>query len=313
MEPDDYPVIAATIFAISIVISLGELVYLTIISRKESFKHAYAQPLKNILFISVVTSVLPIISTAAFAILGSQFAPTTLSNNWYAWPIGLLIFEFWYWVQHYLGHKVRFLWCIHAPHHAPDTLTSLIGLGRNILELPYLGFFLGFMTAFCGVPVEIVFVISLIDGFWGKFLHISPKLIPGRYGPFEYFLQTPSYHRGHHAKNLVYMDTNYNSLTLFWDWVLGTLQPLQDSQPAEYGITREVDSESWFDVQLGETKALWRDLKLAPGLKNKLCYLLMPPGWSHTGEHKTVTAQRQQQILEEAQKAQTRQGARPKD
>ena len=113
------------------------------------------------------------------------------------------------------------------------------------------------MTAFSGIPLEVVFVISIIDGFWGKFLHISPQLVPGRYGPLEHFLQTPSWHRCHHAKNLRYMDTNYNSITLFWDWIFGTLQPLRDDEPAEYGKTRGVDSKSWVEVQFGEFKALW--------------------------------------------------------
>lgn len=284
--------LSGTIFAISMLISLGELLYLTAMTRKESFIHAYGAPIKNGIFVGVMEVFLPTFSTAAFAVLGSQFAPLSLGSEWYIWPVALLIFEFWYWLQHWLGHKVRLLWCIHAPHHAPDTLTSLIGLGRNILELPYLGFFLGFMTALMGVPVEMVVVLSIIDGFWGKFLHISPKLVPGRYGPLEYVFQTPSWHRVHHAKNLLYMDTNYTSLTLFWDWLFGTLQPLRDEEKVDYGITREVNSESWRDVQLSEFAALWQDLKQAPGLKNKLCYLLMPPGWSHTGEHKTVAEQR---------------------
>ena len=42
-----------------------------------------------------------------------------------------------------------------------------------------------------GIPVEVIFAVSILDGFWGKFLHISPKLVPGRYGPLEYVLQTP--------------------------------------------------------------------------------------------------------------------------
>jgi sterol desaturase/sphingolipid hydroxylase (fatty acid hydroxylase superfamily) len=298
MEFEDYPAIAGTVLTVSLVISLAEMLWITVVSRKESFRHAYAQPLKNIVFVEIVTSVLPILGTVAFAVVGARLAPLSLGNSWYVWPVGLLIFEFWYWVQHWLGHKVRILWCIHSAHHAPDTLTSLIGLGRHILELPYLGFFLGFMTAFSGVPVEVIFVVSLIDGFWGKFLHISPKLIPGKYGLLEYFMQTPTYHRGHHAKNLLYMDTNYTSITLFWDWLLGTLQPLREAEAVEYGITREVDSESWLDVQFGEFRALWRDLRQAPGLKNTLCYLLMPPGWSHRGDHKTVAEQRRRYAID---------------
>ncbi|GAB5453523.1 MAG: sterol desaturase family protein [Halioglobus sp.] len=292
MDNAEFAKIAAIVFAVSMAISLFEMLYLTAMSRKAPFWHTYAQPLKNALFVGLVGRLLPILGTVGFAVLGNKLAPLSLGNSWYVWPIGLLIFEFWYWVQHWLGHKVRLLWCIHAPHHAPDTLTSLIGLGRNIIELPYLGFFLGFMTALMGVPVEVIFVISLVDGFWGKFLHISEKMVPWKYGPREYFMQTPAYHRCHHAKNLLYMDTNYNSITLFWDWLFGTLQPLRDAERVEYGITREVDSESWRDVQFSEFRALWADLKRAPGGWNKVCYLLLPPGWSHTGEHKTVAARR---------------------
>lgn len=293
MELDDYARVAGIVFAISMAISLIEMFWLTVVSKAESFWHAYAQPLKNALFIEAAHFILPTLSTVGFALLGSKLAPFSLGHHWYVWPLGLLIFEFWYWVQHWLGHKVRLLWCIHAPHHAPDTLTSLIGLGRSIIELPYLGFFLGFMTALSGVPVEVIFVVSIIDGFWGKFLHISPKLVPGKYGVLEYFLQTPSWHRVHHARHIKYMDTNYTSITLFWDWLFGTLQPLEDSADVEFGITREVDPESWRDVQFGEMKTLWKDVKAAPGLKNKVSYLLMPPGWSHTGDHKTVALQKQ--------------------
>lgn len=299
MEPGNYASIAGIVFAISMAISLLEMLYLTVISKKEPFWHTYAQPIKNAVFVEIVNVFLPIIGTLGFAMLGSQVALFSLGDSWYVWPLGLLIFEFWYWLQHWLGHKVRLLWCIHAPHHAPDTLTSLIGLGRNILELPYLSFFLGFMTAVCGVPVEVIFVCSLIDGFWGKFLHISPKMVPGKYGPLEYFMQTPTWHRAHHAKNLIYMDTNYNAITLFWDWLFGTLQPVLDSVPVEFGITREVNSQSWRDVQLGEFISLGKDVRQAPGLKNKLCYLIMPPGWSHTGEHKTVSGQKRQLAAEQ--------------
>lgn len=292
MTAEDYARIGGIVFALSMAVSLLEMLWLTVVSKRESFLHAYGQPLKNAVFIELSSLVLPTLGTLGFALLGAGLAPFTLGEGWHTWLIGLLVFEFWYWVQHWLGHKVRLLWCIHAPHHAPDTLTSLIGLGRSVLELPYLGFFLGFMTALCGVPVEVVFFVSLADGVWGKFLHISPRLVPGKYGPLEYVLQTPTWHRVHHAKNVRYMDSNYTSLTLFWDWLFGTLEPLREDEPVVYGITREVNSRSWLDVQFSEMRALWADLSAAPGLRNKLGYLFMPPGWSHCGEHKTVSHQK---------------------
>jgi hypothetical protein len=46
------------------------------------------------------------------------------------------------------------------------------------------------------------------------------------------------------------------------------------------------------DVYFGEIVALWKDVRKAPGIKNKLLYIVMPPGWSHTGNHSTAKAVR---------------------
>ena len=46
---------------------------------------------------------------------------------------------------------------------------------------------------------------------------------------------------------------------------------------------------SFLDAYFGEFVALAKDVYAAPGLKNKFLYIFMPPGWSHTGEHKTAS------------------------
>lgn len=43
------------------------------------------------------------------------------------------------------------------------------------------------------------------------------------------------------------------------------------------------------DSYFGEITALAGDVYRAPGIKNKFLYIFMPPGWSHTGDHKTST------------------------
>jgi hypothetical protein len=67
----------------------------------------------------------------------------------------------------------------------------------------------------------------------------------------------------------------------------------------EYGISREVNPNNFFDVYFGELYYLWKDIVKAPGLKNKLLYIVMPPGWSHTGDHKTAKVVKQAFIEEE--------------
>ena len=62
----------------------------------------------------------------------------------------------------------------------------------------------------------------------------------------------------------------------------------------EYGISRRPNTGSFTDIYFGEFVALGREIWHAPGLLNKLKYTIMPPGWSHTGDHKTVRALKMQ-------------------
>ena len=85
------------------------------------------------------------------------------------------------------------------------------------------------------------------------------------------------------------MDRNFCTFLPFWDWLFGTLQPLKDEVKIEYGITRKIDVTNFMDFYFGEIKLLFDDVKNAKGIKNKLLYLIKPPGWSpestvHTAE-----------------------------
>jgi len=84
------------------------------------------------------------------------------------------------------------------------------------------------------------------------------------------------------------MDTNFCNLLNIWDRIFRTYQPEVREVPVVYGITREMKPNSFLDAYFGEFWALMKDIKRAPGLKNKFLYLVMPPGWSHTGEIKTA-------------------------
>ena len=84
------------------------------------------------------------------------------------------------------------------------------------------------------------------------------------------------------------MDTNFCNLLNIWDKVFGTFQNEDKNIDIQYGITREMNSGNFFDVYFGEILALTKDVYKAPGLKNKLMYIFMPPGWHHTDEHSTA-------------------------
>jgi hypothetical protein len=89
------------------------------------------------------------------------------------------------------------------------------------------------------------------------------------------------------------MDANFCNLLNIWDRVFRTLMPENREIKPEYGITRVMKRGSFLDAYFGEFVALGRDIRKAPGLGNKFLYIVMPPGWSHTGDHKTVKVARE--------------------
>lgn len=280
------------LFLSTVLYGLAEFIYLSFGLRKDRLKE-YGMTAFALLFaIScsiLVTMLYGRINTAIIAIWGAQFAPFSTDLSWYWWIYGFLVYEFFYWLQHYLAHKVRLFWCLHSPHHAPESMHMFVGFNHSFLEsIFYMPFFLGFFPALLGVHPIILIVANMVDAIWGSMIHISDQVWKKKMGILEYVLQTPDYHRAHHARNVIYMDTNYCSITLFWDWLFRTMQPLIASEPVKYGITREVKTGSFWDVHFGEFVLLFKDVWKAPRFSQKIYYLLMPPGWKHSGEKQTV-------------------------
>jgi sterol desaturase/sphingolipid hydroxylase (fatty acid hydroxylase superfamily) len=69
--------------------------------------------------------------------------------------------------------------------------------------------------------------------------------------PLELFLNTPSHHRVHHARN--YGRGNYGGMLIIWDRMLSTFVPERDHRPCQYGL----DSRP---VPLGTHNPVWHQV-----------------------------------------------------
>ena len=230
------------------------------------------------------------IAAVAFCIgLFERYALMKSTFTWYWLVYGYIVWEFAHFIYHYLAHKIRLFWCLHSTHHAPETMNLSVTYAHFFLEAPYADVIRTSICILAGVNPPLLFFIMFVDGTWGAFIHVGENMVKdGRLGFLNHFILTPSHHRVHHARNPLYMDTNFCNLLNIWDRAFGTFQPEKEEVVIEYGITRNMNPNSFLDVYFGEIVALWRDVKRGPGIKNKLLYLIMPPGWSHTGEHKTA-------------------------
>ena len=236
------------------------------------------------------------IATVSFCIgLFEKYATHKTSFTWYWFIYAYFVWELAHYIYHYLGHKVRLFWCLHSTHHAPQHMNLTVNYAHFFLETPYADAIRTSICILLGVHPALLIFIMVIDGVWGGFIHVGENLLKdGRLGFLQKFILTPSHHRVHHARNPLYMDTNFCNLINIWDRLTGTLQHEQKEIPPEYGITREMNPNSFLDVYFGEFVALFRDLIKAPGIKNKFLYTIMPPGWSHTGDHKTAKRVREE-------------------
>ena len=221
--------------------------------------------------------------------LFQKFAPFQTTMTWYWILYGYVVWELGHFFYHYLGHKVRLFWCIHATHHTPEEMNLSVSHAHFFLEAPYADLIRTTVCILLGVHPALLFVIMFVDGTYGSFIHVGKNLLKnGRLGFLNKLILTPSHHRVHHARNPLYIDTNYCNLLNIWDKVFGTFQDEDQQVLIDYGITRKINSGNFVDVYFGEFIALFKDVKNAPGLKNKLAYIVNPPGWEHTGNHQTA-------------------------
>ncbi len=221
--------------------------------------------------------------------------------TWYWLLYGYVVWELAHFVYHFLAHKIRILWCLHSTHHAPQQMNLFVNFAHFFLEAPYADVIRTSICIILGVSPPLLFLIMFIDGLWGSFIHVGENIIRnGRLGFLSKFLLTPSHHRVHHARNPLYMDTNFCNLLNIWDKVFKTYQDEKNEIRIEYGITRKINPNNVLDAYFGEIVCLWRDIVKAPGIKNKLLYIIMPPGWSHTGNHQTAKIARNGYLAERA-------------
>lgn len=229
--------------------------------------------------------------------LFQRYAPFQVSLSWFGFIYAYLVWELGHFLYHYLAHKVRLLWCLHSTHHAPEDMNLSVTHAHFFLEAPYADTIRTTVCILLGVQPELLFLIMFIDGTYGAFIHIGDNLVKdARFGVLNKIMLTPSHHRVHHARNPLYIDTNFCNLLNVWDRIFGTYQEEDRSLKIDYGINRKTNSGSFLDVYFGEFVALGRDLRAAPGLKNKLLYLLKPPGWHPGGEHHTAAVVREQYL-----------------
>lgn len=191
------------------------------------------------------------------------------------WLLALLFYDFLYYWNHRLGHKVAVFWAAHVVHHQSQDYNLSTAL-RQPSSYPLLGWVFYLPMALVGVPPLVFVVVGLIDLLYQFWIHTEQI---GSMGRFDRWFASPSNHRVHHAVNDRYVDKNYGGILMLWDHLFGTFEPEDPHEPCVYGTRSPLNSWDplWANAEVywALAQESWR----ARHWTDKLRVWFKPPGW----------------------------------
>lgn len=168
-----------------------------------------------------------------------HYAFFKIPATWWSFVLCLIVFDFFFYWAHRWGHEMNVFWAAHSVHHQSEEYNLSVALRQSwfhsILAFPiFLPIpMMGFDPKIFGAAA----VVHTLYQFW-----IHTKLV-GKLHPWvEYWINTPSHHRVHHAVNPKYIDKNHAGVFMIWDRLFGTFQEEDVKDEITYGITTQLKS-----------------------------------------------------------------------
>lgn len=220
-----------------------------------------------------------IIVLGAFYLVYNWFHLFDIQFVWWAWILLLFIDDFCYYWYHRISHESRFFWASHVVHHSSKKYNLSTAL-RQTWSGGFYSFIFWVPLVFIGfhpIMIMVQMSISLIYQYW-----IHTELIDKLPRWFEFFFNTPSHHRVHHATNPQYLDRNHAGILIIWDRMFGTFEP--EVEKPVYGLVKNIETYNPIKIAFLEWYGMLKDFFTAKtSLGNRFKYLMKPPGWRHDG------------------------------
>jgi sterol desaturase/sphingolipid hydroxylase (fatty acid hydroxylase superfamily) len=171
------------------------------------------------------------------------------------WPARAIItvalfaaYEFAYWLDHYLSHRVPFLWEFHKVHHTAEVLTpltvfrvhpvdSLVFANIAAVVMGVTGGLLRYAFGAAAHPFAVSGENLILVAFVFATIHLQHSHIWISFtGLAGRILLSPAHHQIHHSADPIHFNRNFGSCLSVWDWMFGTLQvPAGRREPLKFG------------------------------------------------------------------------------
>jgi sterol desaturase/sphingolipid hydroxylase (fatty acid hydroxylase superfamily) len=157
--------------------------------------------------------------------------------QWLGLVVTILALDLTAYGQHYLLHRVDWLWRVHRTHHSDNDYDFTTGVRFHPLEALITGA-IGFVAVVAlGAPPAFVFISTLLETANGFFEHSNIR-IPLRVDRLlRLALVTPETHRIHHSRGDG-SQTNFGAVFPWWDRLFGTYRdrPSAGQETQDVGV-----------------------------------------------------------------------------
>jgi len=158
--------------------------------------------------------------------------------GWLAGLAGFLVLDFVIYAQHYVFHRVPWLWRLHRMHHADLDIDLTTGVRFHPVEiLISLAVKIATVVAF-GIPAVAVLVFEIVLNATSIFNHANVAMPAWLDRILRLVVVTPDMHRVHHSVERMETDSNFGFNLPWWDRLFGTYraQPRAGHQRMTVGL-----------------------------------------------------------------------------
>jgi sterol desaturase/sphingolipid hydroxylase (fatty acid hydroxylase superfamily) len=190
--------------------------------------------------------------------------------------IALVCADFLYYWAHRGGHRVELLWGSHSVHHSSEHFNP-----TTATRIAFLDEFwdLCMMSVMCLLGLGPLYALGAyaLVLLWQLPIHQTWRVKLPRW--YEFFFNTPSHHRAHHAFQKIYIDRNFGGITIIWDRIFKSFQEVEEATPPAFGLTVPVGTYNPFKVLFIELGHMGKNVRHAKSFGEACGYVFKQPYW----------------------------------
>lgn len=163
--------------------------------------------------------------------------------GWLEFALTIVVIDLFYYVQHYLLHRIPVLWRLHRTHHTDQEYDFSTGVRFHPFEMLCATVSLMGVVLALGAPPAAVFVSQLLAVAVALFEHANVRMPDWIDRGLRVLIVTPDMHRIHHSQDIREGESNFANTFSFWDRLFGTYvdQPAAGHDGIVFGVSEFSD------------------------------------------------------------------------